>query len=423
MAHIGFLSLYATGHLNPALALGRALNDRGHTVTFFNIFDTRSAVEAQGVSFVPFGQDVYPAGTLRATFETIGRLQGAAAFGYFLERMVLLAQTSFRDLPALLREHHTDLLVVDQLFPGGATVAQHLGLPFVSLAAAVAVNPDLALPPPTLPWPYADSAEARARNEKGWQGIHQAFTPWREADNAQRQVWGLPPYADLLRDSMSPLAQLSQTPAAFDLPRDTPPAHLHFVGPLNHPAAREALAARLNFPWDRLTGQPLVYASMGTLQNGLDWVFRTILSAAASLDIQLVLSLGGGTLDASSLGDIPPNGIVLPYVPQFDLLPRAAACITHAGLNTALDAITHGVPTVAIPITNDQPGVAARLQHTGAGVLLPLDQLTPETLVAALRRVLDDPSFRVNAQRLQAAIATLDPLGTACTLVEAQLPG
>lgn len=34
------------------------------------------------------------------------------------------------------------------------------------------------------------------------------------------------------------------------------------------------------------------------------------------------------------------------------------------GLNTTLEALTYGVPMVAIPITNDQPGVAARIAHS-----------------------------------------------------------
>jgi UDP:flavonoid glycosyltransferase YjiC (YdhE family) len=52
---------------------------------------------------------------------------------------------------------------------------------------------------------------------------------------------------------------------------------------------------------------------------------------------------------------------VVPFAPQLELLRRAAITITHAGLNTALESLAQGVPMVAIPITNDQPGVASRL--------------------------------------------------------------
>lgn len=51
--------------------------------------------------------------------------------------------------------------------------------------------------------------------------------------------------------------------------------------------------------------------------------------------------------------------------PQFAPLEKATLAITHAGLNTALEALARGVPMVAIPITNDQPGVAGRLEWLG----------------------------------------------------------
>jgi len=44
-----------------------------------------------------------------------------------------------------------------------------------------------------------------------------------------------------------------------------------------------------------------------------------------------------------------------------ELLKQTSVCITHAGLNTVLEALTQDVPQVAIPVTNDQPGVAARI--------------------------------------------------------------
>src|SRR6266853_6737775 len=52
---------------------------------------------------------------------------------------------------------------------------------------------------------------------------------------------------------------------------------------------------------------------------------------------------------------------------RLSLLKRAALCITHAGLNTSLESLAQGVPMVAIPVTNDQPGVAARIAYTKTG--------------------------------------------------------
>jgi zeaxanthin glucosyltransferase len=93
---------------------------------------------------------------------------------------------------------------------------------------------------------------------------------------------------------------------------------------------------------------------MGTLVNGLKDVYRIILRAVSEFPkMQLVFSVGRN-VDPRDLGPIPSNTIVVPVAPQIQLLKRAALCITHAGLNTTLEALAQGVPLVAIPIGYEQ---------------------------------------------------------------------
>jgi UDP:flavonoid glycosyltransferase YjiC (YdhE family) len=86
------------------------------------------------------------------------------------------------------------------------------------------------------------------------------------------------------------------------------------------------------------------------------------------------------------------------------LLKRSALCITHAGLNTTLEALTQGVPLVAIPVTNDQPGVAARIAYTKTGAFVPLKELTVSRLTLLIDEVLQNPEYRDNANRLRQVI-------------------
>ena len=100
------------------------------------------------------------------------------------------------------------------------------------------------------------------------------------------------------------------------------------------------------------------------------------------------------------------------------LLERAAVAITHAGMNTALECLTYGVPMVAIPITNDQPGVAARIAWTGTGEIVPLNKLTAARLQTALKLVLTEPSYRENALRLKQSIAISGGVSRAADIIE-----
>ena len=216
--------------------------------------------------------------------------------------------------------------------------------------------------------------------------------------------------------TLSPLASISQVPEAFDY-ESSHRSQFHLTGPFHDGSGREPL----DFPWDRLTGEPLIYASMGTILNGRVDVFRTIVAALAKhKDVQLVLSIGN-QIDPEEIGRVPGNTIIVQRAPQLDLLKQASVCITHAGLNTVLESLAQGVPQVAIPVTFDQPGVAARIAHKQTGVVTSLDKLTPDHLSSLLTEVLTTPGYRKNAKKLQKAIAAANGLSVAADLVEEAL--
>ncbi len=159
-----------------------------------------------------------------------------------------------------------------------------------------------------------------------------------------------------------------------------------------------------------------MYASMGTLQNRQDLIFRTIAEACQGLEAQLVISLG--RKGQPVLADLPADPLVVPYAPQRDLLRHATLTITHAGLNTVLESLSVGVPMVAIPITNDQPGVASRLAHIGAGEVVPLGELSADRLRSAVEKVLKEPRYRKSAQEAQKKIAKTNGSRLAAEIVE-----
>jgi zeaxanthin glucosyltransferase len=133
--------------------------------------------------------------------------------------------------------------------------------------------------------------------------------------------------------------------------------------------------------------------------------------------MQLVMSIGR-TLDAAQIHSLPANAVVVNYAPQIELLKRSVLCITHAGQNTALESLTHGVPMVAIPVTNDQPGVAARIVYSRTGELIPIEELTAPKLATLIDEVLSNPEYRQNAIKMKQAIDGTSGLEKAADLVE-----
>lgn len=87
-------------------------------------------------------------------------------------------------------------------------------------------------------------------------------------------------------------------------------------------------------------------------------------------------------------------------------------------MNTTLECLTNGVPMVAIPIANDQPGIAMRIAWTGAGEVVPLKKLTPQRLHESVKKVLTEDDYKQNAVRLQKAIEQAGGVTRAANIIE-----
>jgi UDP:flavonoid glycosyltransferase YjiC (YdhE family) len=392
-------------------ALARALQRRGHQVVIYGIADCEARVRAAGVEFCQIGAEDYPPGTLKKLDDRLGELKGLATFRFTVERVKNTARMILRDGPDAVRKSGVEALLVDEADMGG-NVAEYLGLPFVSIAMFPPLIQDDRMPPFCFGWGPGQDRLSRLRNELGFRLLSRVAAPIFKVVNDQRRAWGLKPLKRST-DALSKLAQIAQLPEVLEFDVPGKPAVLHYTGPFVDPQLRSAV----EFPWERLDGRPLIYASLGTLQNGSEAIFRTIAEACAGLDAQLVISLGGG-LDPARLGALAGDPIVVRYAPQLEIVKRAALVITHAGLNTVLESLAEGVPLVALPLGNDQPGVAARVKARGAGVVIPQQKLTVKKLRTAVRTVLEDGKYRAAAQWLKNAFRNVDGLNRAADVIE-----
>jgi MGT family glycosyltransferase len=416
MAHIGFLPVHAKGHMYPASTLALHLQQRGHRITFFCIADAAAFFEEYGLPCVVVGGESFPLGYVDQVFAALAKLKGQAGVLYTMKRFGDLIDMHFAELPQAIQTSQVDALVIDQFHMGGGAIADHLQLPYVHAAMALIFIAETRVPPVNLDWGPETHPWAMLRNAMVYALVRRFLKPLHTKINAQRVEWGLPPHASYPNDVFAGHPQISQQPPSFEFPRHALPPGFHFVGPLHSGKSR----LKTDFPRQRLDGRPIIYASLGTLQNGLDWIFRVILEACEGLDAQLVLSLGGN-LDPAAFSATTGNPVVVKFAPQLELLERATLCVTHAGLNTVLESLACGVPMVAIPITNDQPGGAARIAWCGAGEFVTPRRLTVPRLREAIQRVLSTPAYRENARRLQREIASLHSLDYASEVIEAAI--
>jgi zeaxanthin glucosyltransferase len=416
MTHFGILCPAAIGHLNPMCALGKELQRRGHRVTLFQIPDVQTKVQKVGLEFYTIGEAEFPLGSLELMYKKLGEMTGLPGLRFTINWLEKETLMFFREVPEALSQVGVEALIVDQITLAGGTIADFLNIPFVTVSNALLTNKEEAVPPYFKPWSQNQAWWSRKRNQLGNFLLNRLTVKiWNLVIN-QRLQWNLPPYVKR-EDAASKLAHLCQLPAEFDFPREKLPHCFHYTGPLQDPSGMEPISSSTSFPFEKLSDKPLIFAALGTLQNRKEEIFQTIAEACIGLDAQLVISLGQPERK-ESLPNLPGSPLVVNYAPQQQLISKSILTITHAGMNAVVGALSCGVPLVAIPITNEQPGIAARIAYTGAGAFIPVSKLSVPKLREMIKRVLTEESYKNNALRLQEAIHRAGGVTKAADIIE-----
>jgi UDP:flavonoid glycosyltransferase YjiC (YdhE family) len=193
-----------------------------------------------------------------------------------------------------------------------------------------------------------------------------------------------------------PNARLIATLPALEVARPDWPDGAHLVGPLLWEPTPDVLALPPG-------GAPLVMVAPSTAQTGVTGMAGAVVAA---LD-------GAGVRVAVSMLDTPPAGLP-PWVTaglgrQDELLRQAAVVVGGGGHGLLAKSLLAGVPIVTVPGGGDQWELANRAARQGSSILV--RPFTGAAVRDAVRRVLDDPSYRTAAAAAAATAAEVaDPI-------------
>lgn len=405
--HIACICDPGNSHIMNFAAIADELKRRGHRFTVFHLPDLEPKVRAHGLEFSPLPR-------YRASAEPRvdpGAMLHDSSLREFLFWAKHNANTFCSEAPRAFRSANVDAVLVDMSEPGAASAAEAAGLPFITVCNAIPLHGEPAVPPDFSPWPYSTNAWAKLRNRAAYSVRDLMIWPLHRTVNHYRRRHALRAYRSP-EDSFSPFAQITQLVPEFDFPRKRLPDVFHYVGPY-----RRGARANISFPYERLDGKPLVYASLGTVLGGRKHIWQAIVDGCAGLDIQLVISLGGRD-GAGLIANLSSNTIVVKYAPQQELLSRAAVAITHAGLNSVMEALAAGAPLVAVPMTGDQFSVAARIAYTRVGEVIQANECSGAAVGAAVRKILDTSAYRDRESVIRAAIEKTRGATSAADIIE-----
>jgi MGT family glycosyltransferase len=412
VAHLGVLCYQGAGHLNPLVTLSRELLSRGHRVTFFLPREFESRIRDQGLDFFPIDvSEVEPArrNDGSTTQPTSAWIEDTRAR---LDRLDKEIGVYMREYLAAISAVRIDALLMGEITLAGPTVAEILRIPYFVVSTSIPHNFGWSAPPALLPHrTWQKELQARIFQVS----IFCMRGPVRRVLDRRRRQAGLGSVADIGR-TFPELAHITQWPRCLDTPREELPDRFFYTGPFVDARARSSI----EFPWHRLNGQPLVYASLGTTRKADPEIYHRIASACAGLDVQLVVTLGGRR-NLESFTNLPGDPLVVESAPQLDLLERSDLVITHAGPNTALETLLFGKPMLALPVALDQPAVATHLERLGVAEVLAPQQRSADEIRQVLLKLGTESRYREAAKAIQTQLQSLRGTAQAASIIEEAL--
>jgi MGT family glycosyltransferase len=413
----------AHGHVIPALAAARHLHTQGHAVRFLTSTRYAERVQAAGLEFLalPAEADVN-LDEPNETFPERANLRGPAEIRFSLTNLFVRPGTAqLRAIDEAIAAMPVDVVFADPLFMGSVLLHARprrsrpavVALGIVPLAAD---DPDVApygLGLAPLPGPLG-----RIRNSVLRLAAGRMFAPVQAAAIDAFRAAGLqaPPHFSLFNLPANVDQVVQFTVPGFEYPRSTLPRTVRFAGPLSSPSAGDLAVP----PWwgDLDSGVPVVHVTQGTIANrDLDSLVRPTLEALAHQDVLVVVSTGGGPLDALP-SPLPANARAATYLPYDRLFPKLSVFVSNGGYGGLHYALKHAVPIVATGTTEDKIETTARVAWSGAGINLRTDRPSPAKIGDAVRRVLRDDRYRRAAGRLSAQIAAAPGLTALDQVVE-----
>ncbi len=391
-------------HYLPLSAVGAALRDEGYEVTFATGDGVRERVLADGFQHAELRLG---AGS-NATPETHGDDPSltdflAATREGMVATLELQARRRLHDLlwepervtqrlAEIVDDLRPALVLSDQLAFGASLAFRALDIPFTSFLPGHPCQ----LPPLGVPFGYPAHRPAGFAQQEALAALHALCTRAERAFTRRfnETLLELAPHARPVEDAFAegaPQGTLVNYPGSLAGARVAPGATL--VGPCvrEEPGDPELDALEPGSEPRR------AYVALGSFLSARSDVLLRIADALRAAGVEAVIA--SGVTPPGDLGPLPEGWIVRPRLPQVAALRACDVVVCHGGNNTVMEALTAGLPVVALPFSTDQFAVAADLVAAGIGAALDPNRATPDDLAAAVRLALE-PGPRARAGAL-----------------------
>ena len=410
------------GHINPTVALARALAERGHEIAFSTGERARPVIERQGFSFYAL-QHLNEEKVYATVFSPISRSMLSRA-SVLKEWLLATLPDQVKDQQFVLADWKPDVVVCDVSMWGIPLVLHELtGVPCMICSFA----PGCMIPSPNMPpWgiglPSPHNWTTRLLCQAANLLTERSVAGFRRTGNEMRARFGLPALTVPIHEYLGtmPLYLVPSVPELDYNRRDLPPS-VHYIGPLIWNDTKRAGSSEWLATLSR--DRPWVHVTEGTMHVYKPFLLQAAARGLANLPMEVIMTTGGGRdPQALGMGTLAPNVRLEPWIAHTELFPHTDVVITTGGAGTILTALEAGIPLLIVPTEWDKADNAQRVVEAGAAIRISPGRCSPKRLRQAVERLLADHSYRENAKRLAQILKGLNGPRKAAELIEATFP-
>jgi rhamnosyltransferase subunit B len=402
------------GDLHPVIALGLALQARGHRAAIVTSEYHRERILATGLAFHPAAPDLRPddQALIRATMD---ERRGPHAVVTFM--LGALPQTFADYERAVNADGGADLLITSDLAFAGPILAEKTGLRWASqVLSPISFRSayDASVLPP-IPWLWRFSVLGPRVYGAILKAVKIAGRKLSRPISDFRRTLGLPPVPDpFFDDKNSPQLVLAMFSRLLGEPRPDWPSQTVLTGFAFYDGTDTSLGLDLEAFLD--AGNPPIVFTLGSAAVFDPGEFFIESARAATLigrRAVILVGPGVGRLPKATL-----NTGIFPYAPFSTLFPRAAVIVHQGGSGTTGQAMRAGRPMLIVPHAHDQPDNAMRVGSLGFSETVRRGRYRAEPVAAALRRLLDDRAVQSRAAQVGAVVSHEDGARVAAEAIE-----
>ncbi|PZD97380.1 hypothetical protein DNH61_03265 [Paenibacillus sambharensis] len=345
--------LPAHGHINPTLSVANELVRRGYDIIYYTTEEFSTRVRGAGAEIRVIGEEFGFRSLLK---DGEGIPPEHVTPEDFFHHLNVHIQESSRLLDQV-RAEGADGVICDPMCMWGRTIIEQLHFPHVMFYSGIVITTDL----------------------PAFQNISSMF---------DGEVSELVSNMFRMKDELI----LAPIPREFQPDAEYLKGSCEFIGPTIIDRTNE-----IDFPVDQIKDHPTIYISLGSILQDPGF-YDMCIDAFADSDWKVVMV--AKTMPANK----PSNFLIYPFVPQLEVLKHADLFVSHGGMNSVMESLWYGVPLITVPLTSDQPMVAARVEELNLGLRMDISTLNADQLKEAAQSVTGDVTIRERVRVMQAAL-------------------